>query len=221
MIIAENILRHSLQNVYFLTGTPCGGKTTAAKELSAKYGLYHFNDNWHEDSFKVYRSICEAKYQPLSTKKKETVDWEAFFSRSVDEFLADNGGYGEYDEYLEYAIIELIKISQHRKVIADVCISMELLMQISDYNRIACLMAPPEMVTCEIYGSREDHKDFYDCILSLKEPEKKIATQNQLFRIGIEKTFEDVQKYGLFHIVRGENSTVEQTIKTLEEHFRL
>lgn len=220
MNISENILKHSLQNVYFLTGTACGGKTTASRKLAEKYGFIHFNDNWHEESFKVWQSIIDEKYQKRASKRQAVTDWEAYFSRSVEEFLAA-GDYNGYNEYLEYAIIELIKLSQNNKVVADVLVPMELLIEISEYNRIACLLATPEMVTCENYGKREDHREFLECILSLKEPEKKIATQNELFRIGVEKTYEEVRKYNLFKIIRTEESTVENTLKKLERHFNL
>ena len=221
MNIAENILRHNLRNVYFLNGTALAGKTTMAKELSEKYGFIHFNDNWHEDRFKEYRSICNEKYQPQSTKKKKTTDWEAFFGRSVEEFLADSGEYGEYDEYIEFMIIDLIKLSQNNKVVADIGIPIKLLTELSEYNRIACLLASPELVTCENYGKRDDHKEFLECIMSLKEPEKKIAVQDELFRISVEKMYEDVREYNVFHIVRTGKSTIENTLKALEEHFRL
>lgn len=221
MNIAENILKHNLRNVYFLNGTALAGKTTMAEALSKKYGFYHFNDNWHEERFEVYRSICNEKYQPQSTKKKETTDWEAYFSRSVEEFMADNGDYGEYDEYIEFMIVELIKLSQDKKVIADVGIPLKLLTEISDYDRIACLLASPKLVTCENYGKREDHREFLECIMSLKEPKKKIAVQDELFRINVEKTYNDVRKYNLFNIVRTKESTVENTLKMLEMHFKL
>ena len=220
MNISENILKHSLRNVYFLTGTACGGKTSASRKLSKKYGFIHFNDNWHEDSFKVWQSIIDEKYQKKASKRQAVTNWEAYFSRSVEEFLAA-GDYNGYIEYLEYAIIELVKLSQKNKVVADVSVPMELLIEISDYSRIACLLATPEMVTCENYGKREDHREFLECILSLKEPEKKIATQNELFRIGVEKIYEDVRKYNLFYIVRTEESTVENTLNELEKHFNL
>ena len=61
MNIANNILKHSLKNVYFFVGTACGGKTTMAKALSQKHGFIHFNDNWHEDNFKVWQSILRVK----------------------------------------------------------------------------------------------------------------------------------------------------------------
>lgn len=221
MNIAENILKHSLQNVYFLVGTAMAGKTTMARELSKKYRFIHFNDNWHEDRFEVYRSICSVKYQPHSTKKKETTDWEAYFGRSVEEFLSDNGGYREYDEYIEFMIIELIKLSQNAKVVADISIPIKLLTEISEYNKIACLLAAPEMVTCENYGKREDHREFLECIMSLREPEKKMAVQDELFKIGVEKIYSQVEEYNLFNIIRNDDSTIEKTLKLLESHFNL
>ena len=220
MKIAENILKHNLQNVYFLTGTALAGKTTMAKALSEKYGFIHFNDNWHEDNFKVWQSIIDPKYQKRASKRQAITDWEEYFGRSVEEFL-EAGDYNGYDEYLEYAIIELIKISMNNRVIADVMFPMQLLTEISNYNRIACLLASPELVTCENYGRREDHREFLECILSLREPEKKIAVQDELFRIKVEEIYKDAQKYNLFTIIRTNDSTVENTLSLLEKHFAL
>ena len=70
MNIANNILKHSLQNVFFLVGTACGGKTTMASELSKKYGFIHFNDNRQEKNYKEWQSIINKKYQPNSVIKK-------------------------------------------------------------------------------------------------------------------------------------------------------
>jgi len=222
MNIAENILKNSLKNVYFLTGTALAGKTTMAKELSKKYGLIHFNDNWHEDNFKIWLSICDEKYQKQASKRNAVKDWEAYFSRTIEDFLSDNNGdYNGYNEYVEYAIIELIKLSQNSKVIADICVPIGLLTEIADYNRIACLIALPELVTVENYGKRNDHREFLECILSLSEPEKKIATQNELLRIGVDKIHAEAKKFGIFSIIRNNESTIENTLKTLEKHFGL
>ena len=220
MNIAENILKHSLKNVYFLTGTPCGGKTTMATELSRKHGLIHFNDNWHEDNFKVWLSLCDEKYQKKAAARNTVADWEAYFGRSVEEFLAD-GDYNGYNEYLEFAVIELIKLSQSNKVIADISLPVKMAAELADYNRVACLLASPELVTCENYGRRDDHKEFLDCLMSLKEPEKKIAAQDALFKIQVERTFEDVRRHNLFSVVRTADSTIEDTAKILEKHFNL
>ena len=221
MNIAENIIKHSLQNVYFLAGTALAGKTTMARELVKKHDFIFFSEDWDTDYFKEFRSICNEKYQPISTTKKKTTDWEAFFSRSVDEFLAEETGRSENDEYVEFALIELIKLSQNAKVITDVLVPIPLLAEISDYNRIACMLTALELVNCENYGKRESHKAFLDCILSLKESEKKIAVQDELFRISTKKTYEEVRQYNLFNIIRTEESTIDYTLQMLEKHFEL
>jgi hypothetical protein len=217
--IAENILKHNLKNVYFLVGTACGGKTTMANELSKKYGFAHFSDNWNEDNFKVWQSIIDEKYQPNATKRKE-IDWEAYFSRTVEEFLADKDTHGA-NEQLEFSIIELIKLSQNNKVIADIWIEdWQLLSEISDYSRIACLLAPGELIIRDYY-QRADHIDFTNCIKSLKNPDKKFETQNELFRLGAIEMAEKAERYGFFSIMRSEESATRDMLKLLEKHSNL
>ena len=224
MNIAENILKHSLQNVYFLVGTACGGKTTMAKEISNKYGFIHFNDNWNEDNHKVWLSIIDEKYQPNSTTRK-VMDWEEYFSRSVEEFLSEKyekatDPHGEA-EYLQFSIIELIKLSQSNKVVADIWIEdFDFLLEISDRSRIACLLAPGELIIRDYY-QREDHIDFTNCIKSLKNPEEKFETQNELFRLGAIEMAEKAKRFNLFTIMRNDTCTVEGTLKILEEYFGL
>ena len=219
MNIANNILRNALRNVYFLTGTAMGGKTTMAGALSKKYGFIHFNDNWHEESFLTWLSICDAKYQKKSSKRN-IMSNEEYFSRTVEEFLSEDDYIG-YGEYLEFAIIEIIRLSQHSKVVADLSAPASLLSEISEYNRVACLLASPELVTCAAYGKREDHREFLECLLSLSDSDKKISVQDELFRIDIEKTHKEAREYGLFSVVRTEDSTIEGTLKLIEAHFGL
>ncbi len=220
MNIQNNILKRALKNVYFLAGTACGGKTTMSKEISKKYGFIHFNDNWHEENFKDWQSLFDSNYQPFSSARHNVTDWEAYFGRSVEEFLIVKNSRSDYAEYLEFAVIELIRLSQHNKVIADICFPLDLLVELSDYSRIACLLAPAEMVIRDYYD-RDDHREFIECIMSLSEPEKKLETQNELFRIGVKKEFDVVKRYNLFNIVRNEESTIPNTLKLLEEHFKL
>ena len=143
------------------------------------------------------------------------------FSRSVEEFLNDKNDNHGAAELLEFSILELVKRSQVNTVVADVWIEdFEFLLEISDYNRIACLLAPGDLIIRDYY-EREDHKDFTDCIKSLKDPEKKFETQNELFRIGSKEMAENANKYSLFSIMRSEHSTIDETLCLLEKHFGL
>jgi len=219
MNIANNILKHSLQNVYFFVGTACGGKTTMSRALAKKHGFTCYNDNWNEEPFKIWKTIIDEKYQSNAFKGQNITDWETYFSRTVDEFLADRKNSRGDEDYVEFSIIELIKLSQNQKVLADVWIEdWQMLSEISDHSRIACLLAPGELIIRDYY-QRDDHIDFTNCINSLKDPEKKFATQNELFRLGAVELAEKAKQFGLFTIMRDEDSTVEGTMSLLEKHF--
>jgi len=227
MRVANNILKHSLKNVYFLTGTILAGKTTMSKALAEKHGLFWFDYNHNGEPFKKWKSICDEKYQPMQIarekrhNKQENYDWDAHFARPAEEIIAENSKHSLNDEFLEFVIIELIKLSQNNRVVIDYCASMDVLVEISDYKKIACLLTAPHLVTFANYGSRDDHKDHYEWIMSLNEPEKKVSKQDEIFKIETERIFDETRKHNLFSIVRTEDSTIEETLKLLEEHFEL
>ena len=224
MNIANNILKRSLQNVYFFVGTACSGKTTMGRALSKKYGFTYFSDNWNEPNWKEWESIIDEKYQPYSYNSGKAFSNEEYFSRSVEEFLADRKSeinQAAAMENIAFSIIEIIKLAQNNTVVADIWIEdYGFLLEISDYSRIACLLAPAEL-TIRDYYQREDHIDFTRAIQSLENPEQKFEVQNELFRIGAKEAVEKAEKYNLFSIMRSEESTVENTLKLLENHFCL
>ena len=47
MVFQDNILKEYLKNVYFITGTPCGGKTTISRELAKRYDLLVYDVDMH------------------------------------------------------------------------------------------------------------------------------------------------------------------------------
>lgn len=218
MNISNNILKHSLKNVYFLIGTACGGKTTMGKTISEKYGFYHFNDNWHEPNFAVWESLIDPKYQPHYAKRQQIADWEAFFNRSYEE--REEKGSKQSMEYLEFAIIELVKLSQNQKVVADLCMPINLAKEFSDYHRIACLTASAEFMVRDYYD-RDDHREYIECIMSLPNAEKTLAHDKECLYRGTQAVLDDVKDSGLFSIMRDENSTVDNTLMMLEKHFQL
>jgi len=220
MRIAENILKHSLQNVFFLAGTVLGGKTTMAKALAEKHGLLFFSEDWYTDSFLTFQAIIDERYQPL-THMGGKKDLEAYYSQPAEAFLADFTSRNGNDEYIEYAIVELIKLSQTQRVVTDILIPIRLLAEISDYRRSACLVATPELISAAQYGQRESHRAFLDMLLSLENPDQKIAVQDTFLKAYARETDEEVRRHHLFRVVRTAESTVEGTLRVLEAHFQL
>ena len=219
MNITEDILKYNLQNVYFLIGTACGGKTTMAEAIAGKHGYIHFNDNYHNDNFANWQKICDERYKnSFDYTESPNYDWERHFNRSPEVYNESLGK--SYMEYVEYAVIEIIKLAQNNVVVADMSLPCGLITRIAPYNRIACLLAPPELVVKD-YFERDDHRDIYEAIMRLKDPEKALNNMNNVLRYGAQSTIDEVQKSGLFYIVRGESSSVEDTLSILERHFEL
>lgn len=52
MIFQDNVIKEYLKNVYFITGTPCGGKTTVSRALAEKYGFELFDVDERFDEHK-------------------------------------------------------------------------------------------------------------------------------------------------------------------------
>jgi hypothetical protein len=222
MNISEDILRFNLQNVYFLFGTACGGKTTMAKAISEKYGFAHFNDNYHEENFKHYQAIMDERHKgSVEYTESADYDWERHFNRPPEEY---NRSLEEsYRDYIEYAIIEIIKLAQAGTVVADIGlhgISADFLGRIAPRGRIACLLAPPELIVKDYY-ERADHRDIYEAIMRLREPDRALRNMNETLKYGARAVIDDVMRSGLFHIMRDEASTVEDALRRLERHFGL
>ena len=61
MIFQDNVIREYLKNVYFITGTPCAGKTTISRELAKRHNLFVYD---MDEEFEKHRKISNPAFQP-------------------------------------------------------------------------------------------------------------------------------------------------------------
>lgn len=61
MIFQDNVIKEYLKNVYFITGTPCGGKTTVSRALAEKYGFELFDV---DERFDEHKKMSNPLFQP-------------------------------------------------------------------------------------------------------------------------------------------------------------
>ncbi|MCI9397467.1 MAG: hypothetical protein HFI55_11175 [Lachnospiraceae bacterium] len=88
MIFQDNVLKEYLKNVYFVTGTPCGGKTTISRELANRHNILVYDI---DEQFEKHQQVSNAAFQPAMNKKFKDAD--EFFLRTVDDYkkwLLDN-----------------------------------------------------------------------------------------------------------------------------------
>ena len=83
MTVQDHVIKEYLKNVLFMTGTPCGGKTTVTALLGRQYGI----PVYHVDAmFSVHQRKSDSSAQP--NMNMAFADADAFFSRTPAEYRA-------------------------------------------------------------------------------------------------------------------------------------
>ncbi|CBK73446.1 hypothetical protein CIY_05140 [Butyrivibrio fibrisolvens 16/4] len=211
MVFQDNIIKEYLSNVYFITGTPCGGKTTVSRALGKKYGLPVYDI---DEMFPTHQGIADEAHQP--NMLKEFRDADEFFGRSVEEYKA--WLMGNLREQLDFIILDLIKLSQTGKVICDCHFTMDQIKRFSDSSRVAFMITDPSDLV-ETYCDRADHQDFSDFIHSATDYEKakRLCTQT-LYELNMEP-YTDIKNSEFFWLERETLGSVNDTVAIVEKHF--
>lgn len=212
MEISDNIIKKELENVYFLCGGAYGGKTTMAKLLEEKYGIYRYRQGDHYDE---YESIAKPEYQPALCIERSR-DWHGFFAQEPRKYA--DWMQQELREEAEFAITDLIKIPKNQKVIVDAIIPIDILKKITDYEHVILLFAPDEMKR-KHYFDRADKDEVYQFILSFQDGKDLLKNVIEALNIDNQKEYNDFVNSGFKYIERTDSDTVENTLKIIEKHF--
>lgn len=211
MIFQDNVIKEYLKNVYFITGTPCGGKTTISLKLAKRHNLLVYDV---DEEFEKHQKVSNAVFQPAMNKVFKDAD--EFFGRTVDEYkkwLVDNTR-----EQLDFVLLDLIRLSQKQIVLCDCHLTMEQAEKITEPSRIVFLIKEPVNII-EDYCNRPDHQGFSDFINSASDTGKAKETCNATLRSLNEKYYSDIKESCYFWIERTSRSTVEKTAGEVERHF--
>jgi len=212
MNIANNLLKHYLRNIYFFCGTACGGKTTISKAFAEKHGLLWLDEDTLNQKM---RQLADPAHQPAWCARP--ADWEAYFNRPYREYhkwLCDCG-----DEQLPLVLLELIRLSADRMVAADMFnMPISAAMELTEPNRIVFLVTTPERVVRDYYD-RPGHREIYDCIMGLSDPERALKNTSKTLAYGTQVFLDELFQSGMFYVMRDDDSTVENTLGLVEGHF--
>ena len=220
MKIENNILKHYLQNVYFITGTAYAGKSTTVKMLADRYDMIFCGENYHGT---VSDIVATPDLQPDSCFIKSLTDWKDFVLRSPEEY--ERWIYGVGKEAAEFEVAELISISRDKKVIVDTNIPVEILKEISDYNRVAVMLSPQSMSVERFFDRSDPEKLFIlNVIENCDKPEAVMDNYKRgLALINSQKHYDEWANSGFFTVVRqdDERDTREEVCDIIATHFGL
>lgn len=216
----DNIIKHYLQNVYFINGHSYAGKSTMVKMLSERFDMIFCKENYH-DVFP--REKLSRWKQPALCYFDTMSGWDEWLNMTPEQHY--NWMQGVSEECTEIEILELIKLSASgKKVIVDTNISPEILWQISDYNHVAIMLCDPSDICSKLFFNREDpEKQFMlEQIKLCKAPEVTLANFNSWATYHPQNET-DWNNTGFFTLTRSdfEKDTREETLQKLAGHFGL
>lgn len=214
MYIANNVLSQHLNNILWISGGPCGGKSTITNLLAEKYNFiaYHADDYIFE-----HKRMASLYEQPAMTRY--FVDWEWFFNRPEEEYIQWLQTSSE--EQLSMIIVDLIKLSnENRIIVADGIFNPFMLKQIAPVNHCIFLFADSSIVK-NGYFDREHTKGMLEVINSTSNPEQSLYNvQNVITRIS-EEAFQKVKENKLNYFLRNTSNTTDEVLLHVERVFEI
>ncbi len=220
MKIENNILKHYLKNVYFITGTAYAGKSTTVKMLAERYDMVFCGENYH---CSVSDIVAAPDVQPDMYFTKNLTDWKKFVTRSPEEY--ERWIYSVGKEAAEFEVAELIALSRDRKVIVDTNIPIDVLKAISDYNHVAVMLSTLSMSVERFFDRNDPEKQFILSVIDSCENSDEVMENYKkgLALINSKKHYDEYADSGFFTVVRQDNGkdTREEVCDIIERHFGL
>lgn len=220
MKIGNNILKHYLKNVYFITGTAYAGKSTMVKMLSEKYDMIFCGENYHSEVSDV---IADPQLQPDSCYIRNLTDWKDFVTRTPEEYARWIENVGK--EAAEFEVAQLLSLGMDKKVIVDTNIPVEVLREISDYDHVVVMLSPQAMSVERFFDREDPEKQFIlSAIESCDNPEEVMENYRKgLALINSRENYDKLANSGFFTLVRQDDGrdTREEVCNTLAKHFKL
>jgi len=211
MNFQDNVIREYLKNVYFVTGTPCGGKTTVSRGLGQKYNIPVYDV---DEMFPIHQKMSDVECQPAMNKSFKDAD--EFFGRTVEEYrewLINNTR-----EQLEFILMDLVRLSQNGPIICDCHLNLSQAELLTSSDRIAFMIKEPTDLV-EDYCNRPDHQDFNDFINSATDAKAAKATVSETLKSLNDKPYLAIKESGYFWLERDLNRSVDETIHLVAKHF--
>lgn len=211
MIIADNIIKEYLKNVYFIWGS---GKTVTANALAQKHNFYVYHtDDSREKHFKNAQSefqpaMCRDVSDFWALEAKDAVLWERAIVKEMTPMI----------------ITDLISLSaQYDRIICE-----------GDIDIDTVIPVVTNAVTISNHGSsydffnRPEQSRILDDIkkrtdIDEEEKQKLIENAYRIVNDHIEKTFipRETELYGVKEIIRDDSTSVDAVVRMIEEYWDL
>jgi len=205
-------------NIYFINGTAYAGKSTMVKLLAKKYDGILCEENYHN----AYLEHLDKKEYPALTYTRDLKDWRHFIRRTPDEYATWVNDVTLECAKLELQILENLE-KQGKKVFVDTNIPISILKEISDNDHVLIMLADPQISVNRFFERPDKEKQFlYKLLLEEENPELALDNfKNCLKKINTPEVYDELLNSGFNVILRDEKRSIEETLKLVEQKFKL
>jgi len=214
MIIPDNIISQKIKNVFFIIGGSCSGKTTSAKYLNEKYGMYHYStDNMR----KTYYERASIDCQPTLCRKIND-----FYDLDIDEAI-------EYEtnvikEVTPMIIADLIELSgKYEKIVCEGVYSI-LVAPLISYNKIIYLYTSNEIIKNDFFKRplQSQILEYINNKTDISDLEKEKRMNHRIdMACGVISKIDVIKKINIKQYCRKEENTINEMLHIIENHFEL
>jgi len=123
---------------------------------------------------------------------------------------------------LELQILENLE-KQGKKVFVDTNIPISILKEISDNDHVLIMLADPQISVNRFFERPDKEKQFlYKLLLEEENPELALDNfKNCLKKINTPEVYDELLNSGFNVILRDEKRSIEETLKLVEQKFKL
>lgn len=206
------------KNIYFIIGNAYAGKSTMINLLAKKYNGILCEENYHN---KVLNEL-DANDFPALTYTRDLKDWREFIRRTPKQYEMWIKDVSKECEIIELQLLEKI-VNENKKVFVDTNISIETLKKISDKDHVLVMLTDPKISVNRFFERSDKEKQFlYKLLLQEENPNEALDNfRNCLERINTEENYQMYFNSGFNVIIRDDNRSIDETLKIVEEKFKL
>ena len=213
MYIQNNVLKHALKNVLFLSGNACGGKTTLSRLLAQKYGFTLYD---MDAQYALHRAIADDLHQPETCYHMK--DFHQQWTRPIEEQA--RWSMKSIEEQTDMVLIDLIRLSEHQKVVADVLFSPVYTPALLNERQIVFLTVHRSEIR-RSYFNRPEKRSFFDFVR--KQPLADLYFENIFQSLELTNDREQalMRQTGFLMLERRPDESPEARLLKIERHFGL
>ncbi|QVK19495.1 hypothetical protein KHQ81_07370 [Mycoplasmatota bacterium] len=202
-----------LNNMYFIGGSPCCGKSTISEKLAEKYGFYYYKvDDYYEQHMK---EGAKRGYSMMSKLSK--LSWDDIFSRDINTQVNEELLY--YKEELNLIIEDLEKLDCEKPIIVEgAAILPEFIEKMNIKKNKSIFMVPTPSFQINHYRKREwRHWILNQC----KSPDKAFGNWMKRDIEFAKVIIKEARKNYRNFIIVDEDQSLETNFKKVEKFFNL